>query len=448
MIFCIILVLEASVSNQRKIFVLDTNILLYDPESIFQFRGNDIVIPLTVIEELDDKKRLPNALGKNARTVIRHIDQFRKDEAGSLHDGVNIDHDISVRVLLEDELDDTLKLDLHIHDNKILSMAYHLHKTKDQKVVFVSKDLAARIKADALGMAAEDYERLKVSFKELYSGHSQLDISQKDLSSFLKDGHIPYNSKDLVTNTFMQLDGGEKGSAIGRFREEENQITRLRSYDDIWGIKPRNFEQQCALDLLLDDSINLVTLIGPAGTGKTLLALAAGLNQVFDRQVYRKILMSRPIVPLGRDIGYLPGTKDEKLSSWMQPIYDNLEFLCGASQDSESYETMNWVMESDRIEVEAVTYIRGRSLPGMFIIIDEAQNLTPHEIKTFISRAGERTKVVLAGDPTQIDNPYLDQDSNGLTYTAEKFRGQSTFGHIFLDKTERSQLAALAAALL
>lgn len=218
---------------------------------------------------------------------------------------------------------------------------------------------------------------------------------------------------------------------------------------DIWGIHPLNVEQKCALDLLLRDDIKLVTLIGPAGTGKTLLALAAGLRKVLDDNVYTKILVSRPIVPLGKDIGYLPGTKEEKLYHWMQPIYDNLEFLCQSTSGAgNGADAQQWIIDSKKLEMEAVTYIRGRSLPKMYIIIDEAQNLTPHEVKTIISRAGQGTKVVLTGDPTQIDNPYLDKDSNALTYVVGKMRGYPGYGQMFLERTERSELAALAAEML
>jgi PhoH-like ATPase len=239
----------------------------------------------------------------------------------------------------------------------------------------------------------------------------------------------------------------EHSSAVGKWNSHTKCVEPLLKFNNLWGIKPRNVEQRCATDLLLRDDVKLVTLIGQAGTGKTLLALACGMRKVFDEGLYTRILVSRPVVPLGRDIGYLPGTKEEKLFNWMQPIFDNLEYLCDSS-GRDSSETLKWVMESKKIEMEAVTYIRGRSLPKMYIIVDEAQNLTPHEVKTIISRAGEGTKVILTGDPTQIDNPYLDKDSNGLTYTIARFSKQNIYGNIFLDKTERSELAALAATIL
>ena len=266
--------------------------------------------------------------------------------------------------------------------------------------------------------------------------------------SLYKDGYVSLaNAHNLGANEYCLLTSPENSSAIGKYNQQLKQIEPLLKTPPLWGIKPKNIEQRCAIDLLMRDEIKLVALIGQAGTGKTLMALAAGLRKVFDESVYSRILVSRPIVPLGRDIGYLPGTKEEKLFNWMQPIYDNLEFLCDSS-GSEQSETLKWVMESKKLEMEAVTYIRGRSLPKMFIIVDEAQNLTPHEVKTIISRAGEGTKVILAGDPSQIDNPYLDKDSNGLSYTIFRFQNQKIFGHMFLDKTERSELAAIAADLM
>jgi PhoH-like ATPase len=275
-------------------------------------------------------------------------------------------------------------------------------------------------------------------------------VAKRDIDAFYKDGFLPIELENMQPNEYCQLACPEQSSAICKYNPKGKNLDPLIKLSrDIWGIHPLNLEQKCALDLLLRDDVKLVTLVGQAGTGKTLLALAAGLRKVFDEGVYTRILVSRPIMPLGKDIGYLPGTKEEKLYHWMQPIYDNLEFLCqSTSGQGNGVETQKWIMESKKIEMEAVTYIRGRSLPKMYMIIDEAQNLTPHEVKTIISRAGQGTKVVLTGDPTQIDNPYLDKDSNALTFTVNKFKQFPIFGHIFLERTERSELAALAADIL
>jgi PhoH-like ATPase len=354
-----------------------------------------------------------------------------------------------VRIQLEIKSDLKFQFSLAGNDNKILMAAYLLQE-QGQTVVFVSKDIAARIKAEALGLEAEDYENLKVSYESIYKGIRKCDVEKSAIDLFYKDGEAPApdGMNDLKPNEYFVLNAPkEHSSAIGKFDSAKGRLESLLKPTNIWGIKPRNTEQRCAIDLLLRDDIKLVTLVGQAGTGKTLLALACGMRKVFDEGVYSRILVSRPIVPLGKDIGYLPGTKEEKLFHWMQPIYDNLEFLCD-STGKEATDTLNWVMESKKIEMEAVTYIRGRSLPKMFIIVDEAQNLTPHEIKTVISRAGEGTKVILTGDPTQIDNPYLDKDSNGLTFTVGKFCNNKIFGHMFLEKTERSELAALAAEIM
>lgn len=261
---------------------------------------------------------------------------------------------------------------------------------------------------------------------------------------------MDYEDPHLSTNEYCILNANDHTQIVGRYDSQQKRLLALKALpQDLWGIKPRNMQQRCALDLLLKDDIKLVTLVGQAGTGKTLLALACALKKVFDDAQYSKILVSRPIMPLGKDIGYLPGTKEEKLYHWMQPIYDNLEYLCHSSGDEEgTQESLRWIKESQRLELEAVTYIRGRTLPNMFIIIDEAQNLTPHEIKTVISRAGEGTKVILAGDPTQIDNPYLDEDTNGLTFAISKFCNNKIFGHMTFEVTERSELSSLAATVL
>lgn len=432
---------------QPKTFVIDTNVLLYDPESIFKFSDNNVVIPVTVLEELDKLKRIPGDLGKNSRAAIRLLDALKERGTGNLHTGVSLEEGATIRVVTEYKSGSKFSLSTDVDDNKII-MSAHLLLEKGENVVFVSKDLAARVKAESIGLEAEDYENLKVSYDSLSRGIRRLQTEKHDIDLFYKNGSVKVDgTNEFFANDYCVLTSPENSSAVGRYNSMTGQIEPLLKVPHIWGIKPKNVEQRCALDLLMRDDIKLVCLTGQAGTGKTLLALAAALRKVFDESQYVRILVTRPIVPLGRDIGYLPGSKEEKLWHWMQPIYDNLEFLCD-SMGNEPSETLKWVMESKKLEMEAVTYIRGRSLPKMYIIIDEAQNLTPHEIKTIISRAGEDTKVVLAGDPTQIDNPYLDKDSNGLTYTIDKFVDQPVFGHIFLDKTERSPLAALAADVM
>lgn len=430
----------------RKTFVLDTNVLLTDPEAITKFPRNNVVIPVTVLEEMDKMKRLPSDLGRNARAAFRSLDSLNKLGKGDLHSGVQLENETTVRIQLEIKSDSTYNFALSLNDNRIILAAFLL-KEKGENVVFVSKDFAARIKAEALGLEAEDYENLKYSYEAIYKGLRKLETTKHDIDVFYKDGLINIPNLDCHPNEYCVLTSPEHSSAVGKYDAANKKLEPLLKSVNLWGIKPRNVEQRCAVDALLRDDIKLVTLIGPAGTGKTLLALACGMRKVFDEATYTRILVSRPVVPLGRDIGYLPGTKEEKLYHWMQAIYDNLEYLCDSS-GHEPNETLRWVMESKKIEMEAVTYIRGRSLPKCFMIIDEAQNLTPHEVKTIISRAGEGTKVILTGDPTQIDNPYLDKDSNGLTYTVGRFRDQKIYGHVFLDKTERSELAALAAEVL
>lgn len=431
----------------KKTFVIDTNVLLHDPEAILKFPKNNVVIPITVLEELDKMKRLPNDLGKNSRAVFRLLDSLHKMGTGDLHRGVSLESGATVRIQLDIKTDSHYNLALTINDNRIIMAAYLLHD-KGEHVVFVSKDFGARVKAEAIGLQAQDYQNYKHSYDSIYKGIRKIEISKHDIDVFYKDGTLSLPFLDCRPNEYCILTSPEHSSALGKYDAQNKSLEPLlKTASNIWGIKPRNVEQRFALDILLRDDVKLVTLIGQAGTGKTLLALACGLRKVFDEGVYSRILISRPVVPLGRDIGYLPGTKEEKLFNWMQPIYDNLQFLCDSS-GHESNETLRWVMESKKIEMEAVTYIRGRSLPKMYIIIDEAQNLTPHEVKTIISRAGENTKVILTGDPTQIDNPYLDKDSNGLTYTIGRFSDYKIYGHVFLEKTERSELAALAAEIL
>ena len=436
-------------TDKRRTFVLDTNTLLHDPDALKAFGQNDVVVPLAVLEELAQTKRYRDELAKNAQSCLRYFDSLKGLGEGDLHKGVMLEGGTRIRIQLEIKTNysPNFVLSLNSIPYRILMAAYFLYE-KGENVVFVSKDLAMRVKAEAMGLMSEDYENKKFSFETLYHGYRNVNMPKHEIDLFYKDGRVKPQDTDFAPNEYCVMHSPENTSAIAKYDSASKHLVPLVKFpSNIWGISPVNVEQKCAMDLLLRDDVKLVTLIGPAGTGKTLLALACGLRKVFDEGVYHRILVSRPIVPLGKDIGYLPGLKEEKLIHWMQPIYDNLEFLCDSS-GTEQNETLRWVNESKKLEMEAVTYIRGRSLPKIYMIIDEAQNLTPHEIKTIVSRAGKNTKVVITGDPTQIDNPYLDRNSNGLTYLVGRFKEHKIFGHVLLEKTERSELAAIAADIL
>ena len=402
---------------------------------------------MEVIEELDRMKRFPHELGRNSRLVFQFLDSLSKQGKGDFHTGLKLQNGAVIKIYLKKNAKIQSESVMKLGGNQII-MAALILKQEGEKVVFVSKDFAARIKAEALGIEAEDYENLKYSYDSLYRGHRSINVTKHEIDQFFKNGDLAISKDEWHPNEYCIMTAPENSTAIGKYDSKQKKITSLLQLPELWGIKPLNTEQRMACDILLRDDIKLVTLVGPAGTGKTLLTLACALRKVFDEGNYRRILVSRPVIPLGRDIGYLPGTKEEKLFHWMQPIYDNLEFLCESTDKKSTRDTMQWVMDSNRLELEAVTYIRGRSLPKAYIIVDEAQNLTPHEMKTIISRAGQDTKVVLTGDPTQIDNPYLDKDSNGLTYTVGRFSDYNIYGHLFLEKTERSKLAAIAADIL
>ena len=435
----------------RKTFLIDTNVLVHDPEAIKRFKENDVVNPLVVLEELDGLKRYGDEVGKNAREVLRYIDSLKAQEGGDFQKGVQIPEGPKVRVqlIIDPNKARNFPLPLDRSTNRLLLAAYVLQQ-EGESVVIVSKDFVTRVKGEAMDIQTEDYETTKVDYEEMYRGLRKIDASKRDIDLFYKDGTIPAVTNGFRPNEYAQLQSPENSSALCKYNDKSKKLEPLMALaKDIWGIQPLNVEQRCAIDLLLRDDIPLVTLVGPAGTGKTLLALACGMRKVFDEGSYSRILVSRPIVPLGKDIGFLPGSKEEKLYHWMQPIYDNLEYLCQATSSSGNESAaLEFIMQSKKIEMEAVTYIRGRSLPKMYIIIDEAQNLTPHEVKTIISRAGKGTKMILTGDPTQIDNPYLDKDSNGLTYTVNKLKHHRIYGHMFLDRTERSEIASIAAELL
>ena len=440
----------------KKIFVLDTNVLISDPKAIFNFDEHDIVVPIVVIEELDKFKKDMNQVGLAARAFARHIEELRQQ--GSLLDGVQLPSGGSIRIDITGEFElPGAKLASGYADNVILCAAYKITKDNpDREVVLVSKDVNLRIKADVYGIKAENYRNDTVNFNKLPTGYETLSVEGAFIDRVFEEKKIPLDTlagtpfETAHANQFFKLvdaEIGEQHTATVRFDPFENALVPLKQFKEVWGLKARNFAQRLALDLLMDDRVKLVSLIGTAGTGKTLLAIAAGLQKCLEEGKYTKMLVARPIYPMGKDIGFLPGTIDEKLKPWMQPVFDNLEYLL-ADHDMNSMGKMNELMASKVIEVEALTYIRGRSIPEQFIIVDEAQNLTPHEVKTIVSRVGENTKMVLTGDPFQIDNPYMNESNNGLSYIVDRFKDLSLAGHITLEKGERSALANAAAELL
>lgn len=442
----------------KKIFVLDTNVLLHDPNAVYAFEDNEVVIPAVVLEEIDTKKRNADEIGRNARYVSRLLDGFRS--LGRLHDGVQLENGGSVKVELNHKsftrMQDTFGE--ITNDNRILAVALNYHVEEQEKkrkkpVILVSKDTLVRIKADVLGVTAQDYLTDRVNNpQELYTGYTSLHVHPSIIDEFYTYRQLTVKALNLnyplCPHEFIILkdEMGSSKSALIKVSADGNKLEPLyHNNDPIWGISARNAQQRMALELLLNDDIPLVTMTGRAGTGKTLLTLAAGLMKVEDEHKYKKLLIARPVVPMGKDIGYLPGEKEEKLRPWMQPIYDNLEYLFDTKKPGDIDKILAGL---GSIQVEALTYIRGRSIPGQFIIIDEAQNLSRHEVKTIVSRVGEGSKIVLLGDPEQIDHPYLDASSNGLSYVVDRFKEQSISGHVTLEKGERSNLAQIATDLL
>lgn len=434
-----------------KNYVLDTNVLLHDARAIYAFADNNVIIPIYVIEEIDTFKKDQSELGRNARQIARLLDEYRSD--GGLSKAQPMDTGGTVRVALSRNPPKNPSYDSRSMDQRILELALEVRDAdRDRPTILVTKDVNMRVRGDALGLATVDFEPERISVEELYSGSRELTVRNGLIDQFYTEGTLAPNElgDPPHANEYLLLKDESGKSALGRFDKVLDRLTGVKKLrDGVWGLRPRNKEQHFALDLLLDDDIKLVTLVGKAGTGKTLLAIAAGLQKVTEEQVFSKLLVSRPIFPLGRDIGYLPGDIEEKLNPWMQPIYDNLELLLGLNKtdkkDGRSYAEL---VDLGFVEIEPLTYIRGRSLPNVFMIVDEAQNLTPHEVKTIITRAGEGTKIVLTGDPYQIDHPYLDSSNNGLTTVAERFKDQGIAGHIILTKGERSQLAELATQIL
>ncbi|MFI4859897.1 MAG: PhoH family protein [Phycisphaerales bacterium JB063] len=458
-----------------KHFVLDTNVLLHNPKSLYMFDDNHVVIPFTVLGELDKFKKNNDDTGRSAREVIRQLDALRAK--GTLSDGVEWNgHGGTVRVEFADLSTCDKRPDWFAEDtpdNRIIGVAWSLMQDGEHTVV-ITKDINVRLKSDALGIPTEDFEAEKVDIDRMYAGYRTVAVPSEVIDQLYEEKQIeldtirPYLAEEasdgskvdvpLHANQFVQLRDqfDESHTGLARLLADTDHLIPIQGpRRPVSGIIARNVQQTMAMDLLLDDEVKLVTLLGTAGSGKTLLALAAGLLKVFQEPRYDKLLVARPIMPMGRDIGFLPGDKDEKLHAWMQPIFDNLAYLMstrGADAqhaDSKPVESrVNELMASGQLVLEPLTYIRGRSIPHQFLIVDEAQNLTPHEVKTIVSRVGEGTKIVLTGDVAQIDNPYLDASSNGLSYMVERFKGQALSGHITLARSERSGLASLAAELL
>ncbi len=432
----------------EKTFVLDTNVILFDPMSIFKFGKNKVFIPLIVVEEVDRFKKDQNENGRNARYFSRIVDDLRSE--GSLVDGVELETGGKLVISIDKRVsaDKCKNIDLNLNDNLILASALTL-KEEGQDVHLITKDINLRLKADIFGVIAEDYGQKDVTLDEVYSGQRILELDPERLNEYEKERFLPLKEAKemgIQPNEYMILmeKGNERHRFLGRFCQSKGGVVPLISMrEGVWGIYPRNVEQQFALDALLNDDIKLVTLVGKAGTGKTLLAIAAGLEMTITQEKYSRLLVSRPVQPMGRDLGYLPGDINEKLAPWMQPIFDNMDFLFGQTRgdNAASYEDL---INHGLLHIEPLTYIRGRSIPGQYLIVDEAQNLSPHEVKTIITRAGEGTKIVLTGDAQQIDSPYLDEINNGLVYCLDRLKSEDIVGHTILKVGERSALSEAA----
>ncbi len=432
-----------------KTYILDTNVLLHDPYSLLNFADNTVIIPIEVLEEIDKFKREPSDRGAHARQVSRHLDALRAH--GRLSDGVALATGGHLQVVLPAANDHRPPLhgDNSV-DNRLVELTREIQEANPSRpTVLVTKDINLRIKADAVGLCAEDYETDHVRLGDLYPGTFELAVSPDAFAAFRASGVLPLNGNGpRLPNEYCTLTSAAnpKQSLLARVDPSAEYLVPLRDPEPIWGIRPQNREQRYALDALMSEHVRLVTLSGKAGTGKTLLAVAAGLHQVARTRDFRRLVIARPTVPVGKELGFLPGTLEEKLDPWMQPIHDALDML--SDLGGNGGQRTGDLMRSGSIEVEALSYIRGRSLAGQFIVIDEAQNLTPLEAKTILTRVGPGTKIVFTGDLSQIDTPYLDFASSGFTHIISKFKNQPLAAHVELVKGERSELAEMAADLL
>ncbi|MCU0784874.1 MAG: PhoH family protein [Verrucomicrobia bacterium] len=436
-----------------KNYIIDTNVLLHDPNSLLSFANNSVLIPIEVIEEIDRFKRESSELGQNARSVSRMLDGLRGE--GRLSEGVRLPNGGKLKIVFQkngQEKNGHAVFSDNTVDNRILSLAAGIQKAQPKNpTILVSKDINLRIKADALGLQAEDYETDRVFIKDLYTGMVELMVGPDKLAAFRTNGELELNGgKQYFPNEFCTLtdETNPKRTALTKVDATGKKlIPIIDCREGVWGIKPRNREQHYAFDALLDDRVKLVTLMGKAGTGKTLLAMAAGLKRtVLDRE-FRRLVVARPTISMGKELGFLPGSLEEKLAPWMQPIHDALEMLSDLNMGHDHRRSTD-LMRSGSIVVEALSYIRGRSIANQFMIIDEAQNLTPLEVKTIVTRVGNGTKIIFTGDPYQIDNPYVDSASNGFNFVVSRFRTEAVAAHIELQKGERSELAELAANIL
>ena len=445
----------------KKNLIIDTNVFLSDSECFEKFENNDLFIPIKVLEELDKHKTRQDSVGFHARQAIRRFDALRV--SGSLSKGVRLGKGLGVLRFVkagENALEELPKgLSHKSSDNLILAAAMAIKaESPKRKTIVVSQDVNMRVIADALGLLTEDYVSSQVvaSRDVIYEGFSKFLVDDFMVDEFYDHQDVWLYEEDaleqgivLYLNQYVMLVSveNEKKTAIARFSGWSNPIKPIARRDDTfsWGIKPRNKEQKCGLDMLMNDDIPFVSMIGRAGSGKTLMAMAAGLEQVLglEKGRYNRIIISRPVQPLGKDIGFLPGTMEEKMAPWMKPIFDNMQYIMGSDRTM-----LDLYLEKGVIEIDAITYIRGRSISNAYVIIDEAQNLTAHEVKTILTRIGENTKIVLTGDIEQIDNVYTNETSNGLTYAIEKFKESPLSGHITFKKGERSKLATEASKLL
>lgn len=473
---------------KQKIYVLDTNVLIEDPEVLFRFDQDSIGIPILVLEELDKIKVEQSGRGANARLIARHLDAIRTSK-GCLREGVTLDNGTHLQILFDENCESLTaikSLSSFVMDNRILRMAICL-KEKGNQVVFVSKDINARIKADALGLESQDYMRGVILADNYYKGWQEHAVASNDLRK-----QLPSILEDLVNDNLLECNefvvihskGNIHNNRIFRYLGG-SQFHEVGKPNLSWPIKAKNMHQLMALDLLFDPDIKMMTLTGPAGTGKTFLTLFAGLYHILAAESHKKMIIARSVVPLGHDIGYLPGDVQEKLHGWMQPMYDNVDVISetiakgvgfgsggghsnhhddgykkGGNRKSRRghrggfYEKKKEVRSLDdlvnrrKVSLDAITYMRGRSIADQFIFIDEVQNLTAHEVKTLLSRVGEGSKIILSGDPYQIDVPYLDFSTNGLVIATDRFKGQSVFGSVFMPTSERSELSRLVQELL